>query len=299
MMMNTYSSIRLNRAAHLRREPKWLQNQLQPGKSWAIPLWQGKNLVREDDTSQALFPRVSKNSSENPQDYIFLGVLDEEAYFAYDCSELEEPPSHEDGKFEDLRSLARLLPPEEGALLAYARGMCHWHLSSLFCPKCGEATKVLEAGHQKKCLNSSCAFSQFPRTDPAVIMLVHNGDQVILGRQKSWPSGMHSILAGFVEPGESLEDTVIREVKEEVGIDVELPRYHSSQPWPFPSSLMLGFRSVARPGQTLQVNTEELESARWFSRRGLKASPEDKNFRLPRKDSIARRLLDDWLAENS
>ena len=116
-------------------------------------------------------------------------------------------------------------------------------------------------------------------------------------RCRSTP-GMHSILAGFVEPGESLEDTVIREVKEEVGIEVEHPQYESSQPWPFPSSLMLGFRSIATPGQSLTVNTEELESARWFSRKELKQSPENEDFRMPRKDSIARRLLDEWLAED-
>ena len=146
------------------------------------------------------------------------------------------PPAPLEGKFEDLRSLAGLLPPEEGALLAYARGMCHWHQSSRFCPRCGEATRILDAGHQKKCINESCGFSQFPRTDPAVIMLVEDGDRVVLGRQSRWPAGMHSILAGFVEPGESLEDAVLREVREEAGIEVERPEYQSSQPWPFPAS---------------------------------------------------------------
>ena len=297
--MNTYSSIRLDRAAHLRREIDWLRNKLGSGESCCIPLWQEKNLVRNGEICEALFPRLSKNSPVDPQECIFLGMLDGEAFFTYDCSELETPPVHEDGRFEDLRTLAGLLPLEEGALLAYARGMCHWHRSSRFCSRCGEATQVLDAGHQKKCLNPSCGFPQFPRTDPAVIMLVHDGDHVVLGRQQRWPPGMHSILAGFVEPGESLEDTVIREVKEEVGIDVEHPQYESSQPWPFPSSLMLGFRSIATPGQSLTVNTEELESARWFSRKELKQSPENEDFRMPRKDSIARRLLDEWLAEDN
>ena len=126
-------------------------------------------------------------------------------------------------------------------------------------------------------------------------MLVDDGDRVVLGRQSRWPAGMHSILAGFVEPGESLEDAVVREVREEAGIEVERPEYQSSQPWPFPASLMLGFRCSALAGQTIMVNTEELESARWFSREELKQSPEDQTFRLPRRDSIARRLLNEWL----
>ncbi len=181
--MNTYSSIRLDRAAHLRREPDWIQKKLRPGKSSCIPLWQGKNLIRGDDRQEALFPRFSTDIHADPDECIFLGMLDGEAYFAYDCSELQNPPASLEGKFEDLRSLAGLLPPEEGALLAYARGMCHWHQSSRFCPRCGEATRILDAGHQKKCINESCGFSQFPRTDPAVIMLVEDGDRVVLGRQ--------------------------------------------------------------------------------------------------------------------
>ena len=135
--MNTYSSIRLDRAAHLRREPDWIQKKLRPGKCNCIPLWQGKNLIRGDDRQEALFPRFSTDIHADPDECIFLGMLDGEAYFAYDCSELQTPPASLEGKFEDLRSLAGLLPPEEGALLAYARGMCHWHQSSRFCPRCG------------------------------------------------------------------------------------------------------------------------------------------------------------------
>jgi NAD+ diphosphatase len=127
-------------------------------------------------------------------------------------------------------------------------------------------------------------------------MLIHHGDQVVLGRQTQWPPGMHSILAGFVEPGESLENAVAREVMEEVGVEIETPEYHSSQPWPFPASIMLGFSAQARTTE-LQVHLEELESARWVSRSFLQNSPEDETFRLPRKDSIARRLLEDWMAE--
>jgi NAD+ diphosphatase len=127
-------------------------------------------------------------------------------------------------------------------------------------------------------------------------MLVHDGDHCLLGRQKIWPPGMHSTLAGFVEPGESLEEAVAREIKEEVGIAVEDVRYHSSQPWPFPASIMLGFHARALE-RRIRINEHELESAAWFTRGELRCSPEDDRFRLPRRDSIARRLIEDWLQD--
>jgi NAD+ diphosphatase len=139
----------------------------------------------------------------------------------------------------------------------------------------------------------------FPRTDPAVIMLVHDGaGRCLLGRQPFWPPGMHSTLAGFVEPGESLEEAVAREIWEEVGLKlpVEEVTYHSSQPWPFPSSIMLGFHARAEHGP-LDLGADELESAQWYTREELRNSPEDETFKLPRRDSIARRLIEDWLEE--
>ncbi|MDH3792070.1 MAG: NAD(+) diphosphatase, partial [Rhodospirillales bacterium] len=148
------------------------------------------------------------------------------------------------------------------------------------------------------CSAPDCGSQHFPRTDPAVIMLVHDGARCVLGRQEIWPPGMHSTLAGFVEPGETLEEAVAREVAEEVGLRFDPGQvfYQSSQPWPFPSSLMLGFHARIEPAE-LRVNRAEIESAAWFSREDLLNSPEDESFRLPRADSIARRLIEDWLAE--
>ena len=147
----------------------------------------------------------------------------------------------------------------------------------------------------RRCTNPACAAEHHPRTDPAVIMRVEHQGRILLGRQKQWPVGMQSVLAGFVEPGESLEDAVRREVAEEVSLRLSEVNYHSSQPWPFPSSIMLGFTAVAEDDQ-FQVDEHELEMARWFTREELLASPEDETFRLPRRDSIARRLVDDWIA---
>jgi NAD+ diphosphatase len=174
----------------------------------------------------------------------------------------------------------------------------HWHARHHFCGVCGYPTQSAEAGHVRRCTNPTCGASHFPRTDPAVIMLVHDGgDRVILGRQAQWPPGMHSVLAGFVEPGENLEEAVTREVAEEVGIAVTDVRYQSSQPWPFPASIMLGFTARAL-ATDLQLSDDELETARWYTRAELRASPESESFRLPRRDSIARRLVEDWLADD-
>ena len=149
----------------------------------------------------------------------------------------------------------------------------------------------------RACTAPTCQTHHFPRTDPAVIMLVSCGERCLLGRQRVWPAGMYSTLAGFVEPGESLEDAVAREVREEAGVAVAEVRYHSSQPWPFPGSIMLGFHAEAL-SPALVVNRDELEDARWFSRSELLASPEDESFRLPRRDSIARRLVESWLGRD-
>jgi NAD+ diphosphatase len=176
----------------------------------------------------------------------------------------------------------------------------HWHQRHHFCGVCGSPTRSEEAGHQRRCTNSACNAVHFPRTDPAVIMAVSDGarngkDRLLLGRQASWPPGMRSVLAGFVEPGESLEEAVAREVKEEVGIEVEDVRYHSSQPWPFPGSIMLGFNAHALSTE-IRLSPEEIAEAAWYTREQLRASPEDESFRLPRRDSIARRLVEGWIA---
>jgi NAD+ diphosphatase len=170
-----------------------------------------------------------------------------------------------------------------------------WHARHRFCGVCGAATESVEAGHVRRCTNPECKASHFPRTDPAVIMLVHDGDRALLGRQKVWAPGMYSTLAGFLEPGESLEETVAREVFEESGIRVGEVRYHSSQPWPFPASLMIGFHAAAT-SREIRLNQSELEDCAWFSRSELRDfQAQGKN--LPRQDSIARRLIEDWLAQ--
>jgi NAD+ diphosphatase len=232
---------------------------------------------------------------------VLLGQEDETAVFALDLSALETPFDSlaldaAQYKFLDLRAFGALLDRRDGSLLAYAKAMMHWHSRHRFCGVCGSPTVPVEAGHVRHCTNAACKTSHFPRTDPAVIMLVTDGENCLLGRQKIWPAGMYSTLAGFVEPGESLEEAVAREVYEEAGIEIDCVTYHSSQPWPFPASIMLGFHAAAKT-RDIRVDGAELEDARWFSRDWLRRTEDGPEFRKPRKDSIARRLLEDWLQQ--
>jgi len=163
-------------------------------------------------------------------------------------------------RFEELRSVAALMPADQAGLLGYARAMIHWRRMHRHCGRCGADTVPGRAGHVLVCTNPACQHEQFPRLDPAIIVLVSDGPRILLGRQASWPPGRYSTIAGFVEPGESLEDAVIREVAEETGVKVDEVRYHSSQPWPFPSSLMLGFTARASTHE-VHLADQELEDA--------------------------------------
>ena len=192
----------------------------------------------------------------------------------------------------ELRPLAAILPAPESALLAYARGLSLWRARQRFCGVCGEPTRPIRGGHVLRCSNPQSPHEFFPRIDPAIIVLVSDGDRAVLGRQASWPPGRYSTIAGFVEPGESLEDTVAREVKEETGVDVDEVRYQSSQPWPFPASLMLGFRATAGAQREIHRGSE-LEDVQWYSRDDLRSG----RVLLPPPQAIAHRLIGSWLDE--
>jgi NAD+ diphosphatase len=207
-------------------------------------------------------------------------------------------------RWSELRPAALALPEGEAALLAYARAMIWWHARHGFCGVCGAPTRVEEAGHVRAC--TRCDARHFPRTDPAVIVLIthrpegagREGEACLLGNAPAWPAAMYSTLAGFVEPGESLEDAVRREMREEAGVAVDDVRYSSSQPWPFPQSLMLGFRARAL-SRDLRVDGAELRDARWFMRAELDAALADGSVWIPPRLSISRRLIDDWRAEDA
>ena len=295
---NFYADLGLDRRAERRRDPAWLAARLLAPSARVVPVWKTRNFIRPGERPAALFlpPATIETSVETA---IFLGENGEAAYFALDVSMLaeEDLPRFADGvgNFVDLRAVGAIIDRREGALLAYARGLVHWHSRHQYCGVCGSRTRSEAGGHIRACANPNCGTQHFPRTDPAVIMLVTHEDRCFLGRQKIWPPGMRSTLAGFVEPGESLEEAVAREVYEEAGIACLDVRYHSSQPWPFPSSIMLGFTARAA-ALDYRIDPNELEAGEWYSRDFLRQTHDLEVFRLPRRDSIARRLIEDWLA---
>jgi NAD+ diphosphatase len=221
-------------------------------------------------------------------DPVLLGIEDGAALFAF---AVDDPPA---GRVAGLREAAALLAPGEAGLAAYASALLNWHRAHPHCARCGAPTDVAEAGFLRVC--PACGAQHHPRTDPVVIMLVTDGDRALLGRQPIWPPGRYSALAGFVEPGESLEEAVSREVMEEAGVAVRSPRYFASQPWPFPSSLMLGFFADHAGGEP-RARDGELEDARWFTRAELAAAAAGHgDVLLPPPLAIARQLVDRWLA---
>jgi NAD+ diphosphatase len=300
---NFFASIALDRVTHLRADAEWLRARMAHPDSVFLPVWRTRNLVIEGDAPRAVrfVGAAARPLIDAAGEVVLLGLFDGVAHFAIDLSHLDEPAQlpgiAAEGAFIELRNVGPLIDPNEGGALAYARAMTHWHATHRFCGSCGAPTESQEGGHIRVCTNAECARHHFPRTDPAVIMLVEKGERVLLGRKAEWAPGRYSTLAGFVEPGESLEDAVRREVMEETGVVVSDVHYHSSQPWPFPASLMLGFFCTAET-ETVQRNDKELEDARWFTRQELLAGDGGLGI-APRPISIARRLIDDWLNEGA
>lgn len=299
MRHNVYAHPALDRASELRGDDAWLRERLASGRSLVVPVWRSRSLVAGTGPPRAVMPRMSEARPlvEASRATALLGLSGGVACFAVDLPDVDAgdlPELPGGGRFVDLRSVGAVMDRAEAAVLAYARGILHWHARHAFCGVCGSPAESLEAGHLRRCVDPGCGAQHFPRTDPAVIMLVTRGDRALLGRKPEWAEGMYSALAGFVEPGESLEQAVAREVMEEAGIAVANIRYHSSQPWPFPSSLMLGFRADALGGEFV-LNERELEDLRWFSRAEVAAGGAGTAAR-PRSDSIARRLIDEWVS---
>lgn len=299
-----YTGAGLDRATALRRDDAWLAQRLRHRSTRIVPVWRGHILVVPGDAPAALTITGdhARGILQMTSDVALLGINGEHAYFAIDVSAHEGPvltPIMGRGEFVDLRAVGPLMDGREAAMLAYARGLMYWHSRQRFCGDCGSPTDSRHGGHMRECANPACGLKHFPRTDPAVIMMVTrpgpDGGACLLGRQARWPDGMYSTLAGFVDPGESLEEAVVREVHEETGVTVTDVIYQASQPWPFPSSLMVGFRARAETVK-ITLNEDELDDARWFTRSQI-AGFEAKGLRLPRTDSIARFLVDGWLTE--
>ena len=289
--MNSFNSA-LDRAAERRADLDFLESRLANPNTRLLPLWRGQPFVRAD-ALHLTHVRDAADLVERATEIVWLGFYEGEACFALDISELEAPWAHaamRGSEPNELRALLTRLSRESRALAIYARALLTWHERHPFCARCGSETRPRQGGHVRACVRAECKAEHFPRTDPCVLVLVRDGERCLLGRSHAWPAGMMSALAGFVEPGESLEQAAVREVREEVGIEIDGLRYFGSEPWPFPSSLMIGFVADRRSGE-IQVDGVEIESARWVSRSELSAAPTAEFFVPSAEVSLSGRLI--------
>ncbi|HEX5079216.1 MAG TPA: NAD(+) diphosphatase [Geminicoccaceae bacterium] len=290
---HVYAGSDLDRAAKLRLDAAWLAARRADPATRVLLMAKLEVLVDGGDPPRALLATVAELGGTLPDEALFLGNEGSGCLFAADLG--ISPPA---GRYVDLRSVGATLPAREAGLCAYARGLAFWHARNGYCGVCGAPTRSEQGGHMRRC--TACEAQHFPRSDPAVIVLVTHrdrkrGERCLLGRAARFPPGMYSTLAGFVEPGESLEAAVRREVLEEAGLQLFAIDYRSSQPWPFPASLMLGFRARAL-SDGLTVDPDELVDAGWFTKAELR-DPGRRPVKLPNPDSIARHLIEEWLAE--
>ena len=289
---NFFSGSYLDRRAEAREQRDWLSSaRADPGTRYLLGRGSTQLLHLQGEPAIAFLTHDSplvRRAAE--AQLLLLGWFRGERVVLIDLPPADNVQLPPGTGFEELRPLAPRLGDEDAALLAYARGLSLWRARQRHCGVCGSPTVPIRAGHVLLCTNPACAAEFFPRLDPAIIVLVSDGARALLGRQASWPPRRYSTIAGFVEPGESLEDAVVREVLEETGVAVSNVRYHSSQPWPFPSSIMLGFFASAAAGSPVQVSGE-LEDARWFTREQVTSG----EALAPPTQSISWHLIETWL----
>ncbi len=288
---NVFSGPHVDRLKFSQFDAETVARAIAEGAARLVPVWRSRCPVIREPSPSALLLEFGAGpfAGIDADELILLGEFEGRAVFTTEVL-TDAPPALAGGvEFADLRLAAGLLSHDEAGLLAYARAMVSFRHRHRFCGSCGAPTRPQRAGRMMTCTNEACGTEFFPRVDPAVIVLVTHGDHALLGRQPGWPAGRYSAIAGFVEPGESLEDSVRREVLEETGIEIGAMNYQSSQPWPFPRSLMLGFRGEA-VSTAIHLGDEELEDARWFSRAEIAAGTP----LLPFRQSIAFRLIEEW-----
>jgi NAD+ diphosphatase len=280
----------VDRLTEKRTDAAWLDTAWADPRTRVLVVWQGRALVRLNDDEAAL---VFVSPAEAPESTRFLlgqDAADGTVYFGVSAA---LPPPRPATRVMGLREVGTLLSDRDAGLLTHAVALANWHDTHTHCPVDGTPTVVDPGGHSTRCPVDGT--EHFPRTDPAVIMLVTDpDDRCLLARNAAWPGRRVSILAGFVDPGESAEQAVIREVAEETQIKVTNVRYVGSQPWPLPRSLMLGFRADAPAGQAIVVDAEEIAEAYWFSRDELLAAIEAREIALPPPVSIARHIIEQW-----
>lgn len=298
---NQFTAVRLNREVEFRDDAQWVAKTLTDPNTRLVPLWRSRSLL-ERKTGGTIAVYLSPAELTEPdriQPPTLLGNDGKHQYFAASVTDMQKDAilaKLPDARFADLRRASIDMAAKHAGILAYAKALHYWQYRHAFCGICGSPNQLRSAGHRLVCSNEECARESFPRIDPAIIVLVTHGDSCLLGRNAKWRPKHFSTLAGFVEPGESLEDAVVREVYEEVQVNLKDIRYVSSQPWPFPASAMCGFYAEAVDRNS--GSSEEVDEARWFTVKSLTEAVIADEIRLSPPVSIAFRLLADWFRNN-
>lgn len=294
-----FSGSPLDRENLRRRERAWLEAQEQAPESRYLPVWRLQPLLkRGDERALAWAKREFFEDLDPAPEPVLLGTREGVAHFAIDVSAVEKPEESfgiaDVASFEDLRATVARIPAGDAAIAAQARALVDWHARHGHCAVCGGHTRSVQGGGNRICFD--CQAEHFPRTDPVAIAVITRGDRCLLGRGPGWPDTMYSALAGFVEAGESLEEAVRREVWEESKVVVGAVRYVCSQPWPFPSSLMIGCIGEAE-SEEIEIDAVELDDARWFTRDALRAALDGRRDDLvvPPPFAIAHHLIRAWV----
>jgi NAD+ diphosphatase len=294
----------LNRASEKRTDLNWIESKRRDETSLILPMWRLEPFLLGAEKSippvelGLLRPGIADSLAGAGAACIFLGLDGDTAVFALDISEASDPqnvgPLAGLGHFREARTAAQIVSIKDAAIIAQAKAMIDWHRRHGFCPSCGAPTKMMDAGYRRLC--DQCHAEHFPRVDPVVIMLATHGEACLVGRGKQFPAGMFSALAGFVEPGETIEEAVRRELMEEASVKVGEVTYYATQPWPFPSSLMIGCFAKAK-NRDIKADENELAEVRWIERSVARELIEGKQvdgLRVPPAIAIAHHLIKTW-----
>jgi len=297
---NTFAglSLILDRVAERREELAWVAEQGASAQARYLLLdGLGETWLRNGSEALRWLDAAERERLLADVDASLLGFADGHPHFMLALDDVERAAALDsalDARRANLRDAGLRLSADEAGLFAYAKGLAHWQRETRFCARCGSPLVLVASGHRAQCTNADCGRLHFPRTDAAIIVLVEHEGACLLGRQAGWPPGRYSTLAGFVEPGEALEDAVRREVAEESGVEVGEVYYHSSQPWPLPASLMVGFMARAI-SPAIRLRDDELEDARWFTPRQIVDGLNDGSFLPSPRLSVSYHLLAHWL----
>jgi NAD+ diphosphatase len=296
--LNTFAGIQIDRMSERRDDRLWIEElERSPGSRFLALDQEDAIFIDADRMAPHWIDAEMRALRYGDVTASLLGMAGETAYFmlVLDETHTQALAARAEVKRTTLREAGLVFDAFDAGLYAYAKGLSHWQRETRYCARCASPLQLVASGHRAQCTNETCGRMHFPRTDAAIIVIVEHEGACLLGRQRGWPKGRFSTLAGFIEPGESLEDAVRREVAEEAGVEVIEAHYHSSQPWPLPASLMVGFTATAR-SRDIRFRDQELEEARWFTPEDIVEGIADGSLLVSSPLSVSYRLLEHWLA---